>query len=182
MRRRVALGICVVGAASVVSPPRSGDAQAGQEGRVGEAHGAKAPGTEPPRTLAGHVFTPSEVLIEPFADTSLGVAATARYEHTFGERTPLSRDDAILGAAAVDFDFRAISPVPIGLLASYQAAVPLNGDQAGHTLDGGVFYTGRPELVLGLETSVRRFPQGTSIGTRIDSDAIVGQLVTRYYW
>jgi hypothetical protein len=112
---------------------------------------------------------------------SLGIQAMARYEHTFRERSTLEREDAFIGAAAVDFDFRAISRVPIGLLVAYQFATPFGQEDRTdlwHYLNGGIFYTGKRELVLGLETSFRRFPQRELV----ESEAIVANVVIRYYW
>jgi hypothetical protein len=111
----------------------------------------------------------------------LGLALNARYQHTFGDRGPLTIEDAFVGAAALDFDFGRISAVPVGLLAAYQVIVPFNAedrDQLWHYLDAGVYYTGRDQLVLGLQVGLRRFPQRA----RITSEGAIGQVVSRYYW
>jgi hypothetical protein len=111
----------------------------------------------------------------------LGIQVMTRYEHTFRDRLDLIRTDAVVAAAAVDFDFKALSPVPVGLLAAYQVAVPFGDDDRTdlwHSLNGGIFYTGRRNLALGMEASFRKFPQGPNV----DSEAVVGSVVVRYYW
>jgi hypothetical protein len=112
---------------------------------------------------------------------ALGFELMARYEHAFRIGGGLTREDAFVGAGTVDLDLRAISPVPIGLLAGYQVAVPFGSrdtTELWHAIDGGVFYTGRRELALGLEASFRRFPQRA----RVSSEAAVANIVVRYYW
>jgi hypothetical protein len=117
-----------------------------------------------------------------FAPTSsLGFQLMARYEHTFRERSGLQRQDAFVGGAAADFDFRALTPLPLGVLLAYQVTAPfgsLDRKDRSNYFDAGLFYTGRRDLVLGLEGSVRRFPQRE----RIDTDSVLGSVVVRYYW
>jgi hypothetical protein len=117
--------------------------------------------------------------IAPLA--ALGFELMGRYEHAFRLGSGLTPTDAFVGAGTVDFDLRALSRIPIGFLAGYQVAVPFGAaerTELWHYLDGGVFYTGRRDLALGLEVSARRFPQRA----QVDSDAILGDLVIRYYW
>jgi hypothetical protein len=111
---------------------------------------------------------------------SLGLTANARYEHTFGDQSALTRQDSFMGAAALDLDLRRLTPVPLGLLAAYQVIVPFNTgrDELWQYVNGGLFYTGRDQLVLGLEMGLRRFPQRS----RITSDGLTAQVVCRYYW
>jgi hypothetical protein len=111
----------------------------------------------------------------------LGFQLSARYERAFRMGGDLSRQEAFVGGGAVDFDLRAISPVPIGFVGAYQVAVPFGSEDRSdfwHYLNAGIYYTGRRELALGIEGSARRFPQRSSV----NSEGLVGNVVIRYYW
>jgi hypothetical protein len=112
---------------------------------------------------------------------ALGLQLMGRYEHAFREQSPLQSRDALVGAAAADLDFLSFTPLPLGLLIAYQITAPFGESDRtdlSHYFDGGLFYTGRRDLVLGIEGSVRRFPQRA----RVDSDAVLASVVVRYYW
>jgi hypothetical protein len=119
--------------------------------------------------------------VAAYAVTSaVGLQVMGQYEHTFHTSGGL-RDEAVIAAGAVDLDLRAFTPIALGLLASYQVAIPMGESDRSdlwHYLDGGFFYTGRRDLLLGLEGSVRRFPQRG----QIDSDSVVANAVLRYFW
>jgi hypothetical protein len=112
---------------------------------------------------------------------AVGVTVMGRYEHTFHGSGGLERQDAAIAAGALDLDLRALTTVPIGFLAAYQLAIPFGDNDRTdlwYYFDGGFFYTAKRDLVLGMEGSVRRFPQRQ----QVDSDALVGNVVVRYYW
>jgi len=85
-----------------------------------------------------------------------------------------------LGAAA-DFDFAAISPVPIGLQVQFSWLAP-NGSALQHVTDlgGGIFYTGRKELALGIQIIARRFAVTPDVD--VSWSTFVSNIGMRYYW
>ena len=72
---------------------------------------------------------------------SLGLRAVIDYAHQFVSGTQTSDIGAFDFGAALDFDFRALTPVPLGLLAGYKLTVPTSGDGLGHQFTFGLFYT-----------------------------------------
>jgi hypothetical protein len=83
-------------------------------------------------------------------------------------------------AAMADFDFGKISSVPLGLMAGYRLTAPV-GDTGVDRVDdisGGLFYTARRELGLGVEIGWRDF----TIRPPLDSQGVLVQLDLQYYW
>jgi hypothetical protein len=110
---------------------------------------------------------------------SLGLRGVVDYVQEFVTSTPSSRNGAVDLGAALDVDLRALTAVPLGLLAGYKLMVPTSGDGWGHQLALGVFYTGARNLGLGLETVLQlpAAPAGTS-----DFYVLLASLTLRYYW
>jgi hypothetical protein len=83
---------------------------------------------------------------------------------------------------ALDFDFKAISDVPIGLQAVFTWTAPTSGTNLQHVSDlgGGIFYTGRPHLALGLQIVARRF--AVNPGVNISWSTWLATVGLRYYW
>ncbi len=83
---------------------------------------------------------------------------------------------------ALDFDFRAISSVPIGLMTQFRWSVPVNTTELQHVTDagGGVFYTGREHLAIGLQLIDRRF--AVSPNVNVSWTTWLGEMGLRYYW
>lgn len=83
---------------------------------------------------------------------------------------------------ALDFDFYAISNVPIGLQAVFTWTAPTSGTNLQHVSDlgGGIFYTGRPHLALGLQIVARRF--AVNPGVNVSWSTWLGTIGLRYYW
>jgi hypothetical protein len=114
-------------------------------------------------------------------DRALGLVIAAQYVSEIGEDDiGFSReDDAYSLGAALDFDFHARSAVPVGLLAALRWVDGWTGSEdADVQVDGGVFYTGRDDLVLGATLGVRDFPQAGGF----DTTAVLGSFELRYYW
>ena len=115
---------------------------------------------------------------------AFGLTANAGYLHTTlrSSGTTIADKDGFQLAIAGDFDFAKISSVPIGLLAAYRLTAPFGSDNAAleriDDISGGIFYTGIPELRLGLEIGWRSF----EIRPPLDSSAVVAQLGIQYYW
>jgi hypothetical protein len=110
---------------------------------------------------------------------SLGLRAVIDYAQEFVSGTQTSNSGALDLGAALDFDFHALAPVPLGLLAGYKVSVPTSGDGLGHQFTFGLFYTGRSDLGLGLET-VMQLPAAPT-GTSNFFVFLVG-INLRYYW
>lgn len=83
---------------------------------------------------------------------------------------------------ALDFDFKAISDVPIGLQFVYTWIAPVSGTSLQHVSDlgGGIFYTGRPHLALGLQIVARRFKVSPDVN--VSWSTWLATLGLRYYW
>jgi hypothetical protein len=116
---------------------------------------------------------------------ALGVSANVSYSHssidTSGSGTR-SQDGMKIGAA-VDFDFREISRAAVGLQLAYGSFVPFGGEEAGARytdLGGGVFYTGRRNLALGPQFTVRRFRVAPQVD--VSWQTVVAVVGLRYYW
>src|SRR5262249_51478596 len=109
-----------------------------------------------------HNVTVTGELAVAFAPTTaLGLTANFGYEHQSLKvnGTTIGDQGAALIAAAADFDFGKISSVPIGLNLAYRLTAPLGSSelQQVNDLSGGIFYTARKELGLGLEIGWRSF-------------------------
>jgi len=83
---------------------------------------------------------------------------------------------------ALDFDFKAISNVPIGLQAVFAWNAPTSGSNLEHVSDlgGGIFYTGRPHLALGLQLVARRFKVQPEVN--VSWSTFLATIGLRYYW
>jgi hypothetical protein len=82
---------------------------------------------------------------------------------------------------ATDFDFYAISSVPVGLQVSWNSRFPFAGGGDGFTdLGLGFFYTGRKNLSLGLQVIDRRF----RVVPDVDASwtTFIALIGLRYYW
>lgn len=70
--------------------------------------------------------------------------------------------DVLAGQAALDLDLRELGSIPLGLAVSYSAGYSVGDERFRRwVLGGGIFYTGRQALTLGLELAYRRAPLGT---------------------
>jgi hypothetical protein len=113
-------------------------------------------------------------------DRAVGLVFDARYIAQSGDAIGAGLDDSgySLGLA-VDFDLDALTPIPIGFASAFRWVDQWSGDAtANKQLDLGVYYTGRSDLVLGLNGTFRAFDQLRSFDTNVWG----GQLTMRYYW
>jgi hypothetical protein len=82
--------------------------------------------------------------------------------------------------AAADWYFGADTSAPVALLGAWHWSTPLGSNSPiGHVVDYsvGVFYTGRPALVLGLELGYRSFPYRS-----LQADLTLAQFRVQYFW
>jgi len=69
--------------------------------------------------------------------------------------------------------------VPLALLAGYRVQAPLGSSEPlSQDFEGGLYYSGKRTLVLGLVTRVRWF----QIRPGFDTTALIGNVVLRFYW
>ena len=114
----------------------------------------------------------------------LGLTANTAYIFVTQKRGGVNYSgQAVSLAAAADYDFHAISKVPIGLELEFAWTAPLHGNEGiQHVgdLGGGIFYTGREHLALGLQVISREFAVQPDLkstwGTFLMSIGL------RYYW
>jgi hypothetical protein len=90
--------------------------------------------------------------------------------------------EALSGAVAADFDFLAISSVPIGLQVAFAWTAPVSGSGLQHVTDlgGGIFYTGREHLALGMQFVSRRFAVEPNVD--VSWQTTIATVGLRYYW
>jgi hypothetical protein len=90
--------------------------------------------------------------------------------------------DGVSLAGAADFDFFAISHVPVGLQLAFSWTAPVNGEVLQHVTDlgGGIFYTGSQHLALGLQFVSRRFAVQPTVD--VNWSSFLSTIGLRYYW
>jgi hypothetical protein len=113
---------------------------------------------------------------------ALGVTGNVAYVYASTDiNGSTSTSNALQIATAVDYDFAAISSVPIGLQVQFNWLAPSGGGLQHVTdLGGGVFYTGKKELALGVQVLARQFRVNPDVNVSWNTYiAIIGM---RYYW
>jgi hypothetical protein len=116
---------------------------------------------------------------------ALGVTGNVAYLHVSQDQNlgTVSGDALALGLAS-DFDFRAIGWAPIGLMLQFNWTAPFSGDaptlQHVTDLGGGIFYTGRENLALGIQLVARRF--AVQPGLSVSFSTVISTVGLRYYW
>ncbi len=82
---------------------------------------------------------------------------------------------------AVDLDFKAMSSVPLGLQGQFSWTAP-SGEGLQHVTDlgGGIFYTGRQHLALGVQVIARRFAVTPDVD--VTWSTFLADVSMRYYW
>lgn len=113
---------------------------------------------------------------------ALGLVAQAAYiwsRRVSGDIERKERNGVAFGAVA-DLDLDSLSSIPIALLAVYRwegaGSLPTVQDYG-----GGIFYSRRVHLQLGLEVVRRRSALRPDI-QRLQVDSTIGSLVLRYFW
>ena len=84
------------------------------------------------------------------------------------------------GAAALDLDFGAFSTIPLALSGEFLYSKTLGQDYNEKTFGGGAYYSGRPDLQLGLFVSSTIYPKNALFVNGIDN--LYGQLMMRYFF
>jgi len=113
----------------------------------------------------------------------LGFTANAAYLSVSQDQgSTTSTGQAVILAGAADFDFLAISTVPVGLQLAFSWTAPFSGSLLQHVTDlgGGIFYTGSPHLALGLQFVSRRFAVQPNVD--VSWSTFLSTIGLRYYW
>lgn len=118
------------------------------------------------------------------ATRSLGVTGnvTYVYQSLKAKDGTTSSESAVAVGAAVDFDLGALTSVALGLQVTWSSQLPIKGGDAARFTDlgGGIFYTGRKDLSLGLQVVDRRFAVVPQVDVSWDTLLVTTGL--RYYW
>jgi hypothetical protein len=112
---------------------------------------------------------------------SLGLVATLQYEwFTRSDGTGSFDVNNIVFGAIADFDFRPlVAKLPLAILASYSVTAPISSPlPLSQFFEGGLYYSGRDQLVLGLVARVLWF----DIRPDFNTTAFITNVVLRYYW
>jgi hypothetical protein len=130
-----------------------------------------------------HSFTVMPRLAASWAPwPALGLTANAGYVYNSLRLsgTNIGDQSGVLLAAVADFDFGKISAVDLGINAGYRLTTPLgsNGITRVDDISGGLFYTARRDLGVGLEIGWRAF----TIRPPLDSKGLLVQIELQYYW
>jgi len=110
---------------------------------------------------------------------------TANFAYLYATETDSGSSfngSAVVPAFAADFDFGRISSVPIGIQFQFRWIAPFSGATLQHVTDlgGGVFYTGRQDLALGLQLIFRRSAVNNIVDVSFSN--FVTSIGLRYYW
>ncbi len=140
----------------------------------------------------GQLFNQKNVFqVEPGATAAwapipaLGVTGNARYVFSSLDTSSggTKTQGAIVVGAAADWDFRAISTVPVGVQLTWSSLLPLtsgSGESRYTDVGGGVFYTGRRNVSVGLQVVDRRFRVAPEVDLSWSTFLVMTGL--RYYW
>ena len=113
----------------------------------------------------------------------LGPTANASYVSVTQDRSGETfTGEAVSLAGAADFDFLAMSKVPVGLQLAFSWTAPVGGSVLQHVTDlgGGIFYTGSQHLALGLQLVSRRFAVQPTVD--VSWSTFLSTIGLRYYW
>lgn len=123
-------------------------------------------------------LTPALSLAWTFA-RGFGLIVNVSYTHNTVKADAANTSLDSLGfGGGLDLDLRELGTIPLGLAVSYNAVYSIGDEKfRNYLLAGGLFYTGRQNLTLGLELAYRRAPIG---GEGVFVKAIFGLIVLRY--
>jgi len=115
----------------------------------------------------------------------IGLLGSAQYlwRGYFGDAPGVNRSYIVLGVGA-ELDLRPRFPrVPVGFLLAYRTQIPFESEaRFTHTLEGGVFYTGRRAIDLGVDLQLRWFDLRPDARIPLDTLQLVSVFLLRYHW
>jgi hypothetical protein len=130
-----------------------------------------------------NVVTLQPALAANWAPTpALGFTGNLSYLHASQKVNGVSADgDAVVLGLAADLDLHPIWHVPLGLQAQFSWTAP-SGHALQHVTDlgGGVFYTGRRNLALGIQVLARQFAVTPDVD--VSWRTYLANIGLRYYW
>ncbi|HVZ32494.1 MAG TPA: hypothetical protein VG963_08710 [Polyangiaceae bacterium] len=115
---------------------------------------------------------------------ALGLTANVSYSYAHLERSGSAGVDegSLSFGAALDLDLWSLSAAPVGLQAIWNTQVSIAGpnDLSYTDLGGGLFYTGRKDLSVGLQVINRRFRVVPDVD--VSWGTVLALTGLRYYW
>ena len=128
-------------------------------------------------SLTGTLTGAAAWAIRPY----LGLIANAQYLHSKNESVDKANQDGFAGAGSLEFDaLPLVEWLPVGANVAY-GQVGSNGSSGiswQEEYGGGVYYTGRPHLALGVEVEHRR----GKLDTELKSKQTLAWVNFRYFW
>jgi hypothetical protein len=117
---------------------------------------------------------------------AVGLVGEARYlwtRRTGGDDPRQERQGVLLGGVA-DFDLKHLLRVPVGTMLLGRTRIPVgdSGLPRRYEVGTGLFYTGRPHLLLGAEVVWAHGELRPNQRPTLSTDAAIATLRLRYYW
>ena len=134
--------------------------------------------------INGYTVTPgASVAIAPHPAFGLLGSAQYAWNGLYGDVSSASLSYIVLGVSG-QIDLRPITKwLTAGFLLSYRAQIPLQSNtRFTHTLEGGIFYTGRRAIDLGLDVQLKWFDLRADTRTPLDTLELISVVLLRYHW
>jgi hypothetical protein len=132
--------------------------------------------------LDGYTLLPGIALAIAPSPTA-GFLVSANYSWTTQVDDTTQHFHYVNVGASAQLDLLPASMIPLGLLASYRATIPFESEvRFTNTVEGGLFYTGRKDLDLGLDAQVKWFDLQPEHRIRLDTTQVTGVIEVRYHW
>jgi hypothetical protein len=132
----------------------------------------------------GYTVTPgASVALAPHPAIGLLGSAQYMWNGLFGDVSSAKLNYIVLGASG-QVDLRPITSwLTLGLLLGYRTQIPLQSNtRYTHTLEGGIFYTGRRAIDLGLDLQIKWLDLRADTRTPLDTRELITVLLLRYHW
>ncbi len=134
---------------------------------------------------AGSMFTKSDavgfqpaLMLAQSLGKALGLQAGTWLEYTMVDGADATKE--LSGAAALEFDLGAVSQMPLALAGEFSYSKTLGVDADMKSFGGGLYYSGRSDLQLGLFLAT--MSQAKSYDYPNGVDNVYGQLTMRYFF
>jgi hypothetical protein len=132
--------------------------------------------------LNSETVTPGGTLAIAPCD-AVGLLAFATYSWTRQTDGDTRHFNYVDVGASAQVDLLPNLALPVGLLASYRANIPFEDEiRFVNIVEGGLFYTGRKDLDLGLEAQVKWYDLRPDHIFRLDTTEAIGAIEMRYHW
>ena len=134
--------------------------------------------------IDGYTVTPgATVAIAPHPAIGLVGSAQYMWNGLYGDVSSASLSYLVLGVSG-QLDLRPITQwLTAGILLAYRTQIPLQSNtRFTHTLEGGLFYTGRRSIDLGLDLQIKWFDLRADTRMPLDTRELITVLLLRYHW